>query len=174
MTTFYLVGKIVNTQGLKGELRVLSQTDFPEERFKVGSQLTIFDQKQAVKVVEIDRHRKQKNFDIVHFKGLDHINDVESFKGMTLQVTEENRQDDLEADTFYYDDIIGLSVYDTAEREIGTIRSIMALGANDVWVVQRKDNGKELLLPVIQDVVKQVDLSAQCVVIELLEGLMDE
>ncbi|MDO4679711.1 MAG: ribosome maturation factor RimM [Aerococcus sp.] len=174
MSEFYLVGKIVNTQGLKGEVRVMSQTDFPEERFKVGSQLTIFDRNRPVETVEVDRHRRQKQFEIVHFKGFDDINQVEPFKGMTLQVAEENRKDQLGQETYYYDDIIGLQVQDESGNKIGVIDSILSLGSNDVWVLKRSDNGKELLIPVIHDVVKQVDLTRQTVTIALIEGLMDE
>lgn len=174
MTEFYLVGDIVNTQGLKGEVRVMSRTDFPEERFKVGSILTIFNRQQAVKTVEVDRHRQQKNFHIVHFKGLDHINDVEPFKGMSLQVAADHRQDELATDTFYYDEIVGLAVYDENDQRIGTIQSILALAANDVWVIKRQDNGKELLIPVIHEVVKAVDVTNGRVTVALLEGMMDE
>ena len=109
---YFNVGKIVNTQGLQGELRVLSVTDFSEERFKKGSKLSIFDDKnQFVMEVEIASHRKQKNFDIVKFKGLYHINDVEKYKGCSLKVAEEDLAD-LEEDEFYYHEIIGLDVYE--------------------------------------------------------------
>src|SRR5699024_11760240 len=78
---YFNVGKIVNTQGLQGEMRVLSVTDFTEERFKKGSKLAIFDDKdQFLLEVEIASHRKQKNFDIVKFKGMYHINDIEKYK----------------------------------------------------------------------------------------------
>ena len=91
---YFNVGKIVNTQGLQGELRVLSVTDFAEERFKKGSKLSIFnDKNQFVLEVEIASHRKQKNFDIVKFKGLYHINDVEKYKGCSLKMAEEDLSD---------------------------------------------------------------------------------
>lgn len=78
---YYNVGKIVNTQGLQGEMRVLSVTDFAEERFKKGSKLAVFDDKDNFLIdVEIASHRKQKNFDIIKFKGMYHINDIENTK----------------------------------------------------------------------------------------------
>ena len=83
--TYYNVGKIVNTQGLQGELRVLSVTDFADERFKKKSILALFDDKDNyIMDVEVASHRKHKNFDIVKFKGLYHINDVEKYEGNTL------------------------------------------------------------------------------------------
>ena len=88
---YFNVGKIVNTQGLQGEMRVLSVTDFAEERFKKGNTLALFDKKdQFVMDVEIASHRKVKNFDIIKFKGMYHINDIEKFRDFTLKVREED------------------------------------------------------------------------------------
>ena len=82
---YYNVGKIVNTQGLQGEMRVMSVTDFAEERFKKGSILALFDKKEHfVMNVEIASHRKMKNFDIVKFKGMYHINDIEKYRDFTF------------------------------------------------------------------------------------------
>ena len=68
---YFNVGKIVNTQGLQGEMRVLSVTDFAEERFKKGAELALFDEKdQFVQTVTIASHRKHKNFDIIKFKDM--------------------------------------------------------------------------------------------------------
>ncbi|MGZ7204615.1 ribosome maturation factor RimM, partial [Streptococcus pyogenes] len=134
---YFNVGKIVNTQGLQGELRVMSVTDFADERFKKGAILSLFNEKnQFVMEVEIANHRKQKNFDIIKFKGLYHINDVEKYKGFTLKVAEENLTD-LEDDEFYYHEIIGLDVYEN-DVLIGQIKEILQPGANDVWVVARR------------------------------------
>lgn len=170
--TYFNVGKIVNTQGLQGELRVLSVTDFAEERFKKGSKLAIFDQKDNfVMEVEIASHRKQKNFDIVKFKGLYHINEVEKYKEHSLKVAEENLSD-LEEGDFYYHEIIGLEVYEN-DQLIGVISDILQPGANDVWVVKRKGKS-DLLLPYIPPVVLNVDVAGGRVDVELLEGLDDE
>lgn len=169
---YYNVGKIVNTQGLQGELRVMSVTDFAEERFKKGSKLSLFDEKdQFVMEVEIASHRKQKNFDIVKFKGLYHINDVEKYKGFSLKVAEENLAD-LEDGDFYYHEIIGLKVYEK-DQLLGVISDILQPGSNDVWVVKRKGK-RDLLLPYIPPVVLHVDVAAGRVDVELLEGLDDE
>lgn len=169
---YFNVGKIVNTQGLQGELRVLSVTDFAEERFKKGSKLSIFNDKdQFVLEVEVATHRKQKNFDIVKFKGLYHINDVEKYKGCSLKVAEEDLAE-LEEDEFYYHEIIGLDVYEK-DVFIGQIKEILQPGANDVWVVARKGK-RDLLLPYIPPVVLNVDIAGNRVDVELLEGLDDE
>ena len=169
---YFNVGKIVNIQGLQGELRVLSVTDFSEERFKKGSKLSIFDDKnQFVMEVEIASHRKQKNFDIVKFKGLYHINDVEKYKGCSLKVAEEDLAV-LEEDEFYYHEIIGLDVYE-GDQLIGQIKEILQPGANDVWVVARKGK-RDLLLPYIPPVILKVDIPNGRVEVDIMEGLDDE
>lgn len=169
---YFKVGKIVNTQGLQGELRVLSVTDFADERFKKGNQLSIFsEQDEYLLDVEVASHRKQKNFDIVKFKGLYHINDVEKYKGTVLKVAETNLSE-LAEDEFYYHEIIGLDVYED-EVFIGKISEILQPGANDVWVVKRQGK-KDLLLPYIPPVVLNVDVEGKRVDVSLMEGLDDE
>lgn len=169
---YFNVGKIVNTQGLQGEMRVLSVTDFAEERFKKGAILSLFDEgDRFVMEVEIASHRKAKNFDIIKFKGYNHINDIERYKGHSLKVAEEHLSH-LEEGEFYYHEIIGLDVYE-GETYLGQIIEILQPGANDVWVVKRKGK-RDLLLPYIPPVVLGVDLEKGRVEVALLEGLDDE
>lgn len=172
MTEYLNVGKIVNTQGLKGEVRVISQTDFPEERYKKGSILTLFQDGKASVELEINSHRKHKNFDIVTFVGHPSINDVEKYRDGILKVKKDDIQD-LSGDEYYYHQIIGLVVVDEAGTEIGKIKEILAPGANDVWVVQRKGK-KDVYLPYIDSVVKAINLENGTVTVELMEGLIDD
>lgn len=169
---YFNVGKIVNTQGLQGEVRVLSVTDFADERFKKGSCLALFDKKDHfVMTVEIASHRKHKNFDIVKFKGLYHINYVEKYRDFTLKVAKEDLTD-LEDGEFYYHEIIGLDVYE-GEVLIGQVKEILQPGANDVWVVKRKGK-RDLLLPYISSVILNVDVANGRIDVNVLEGLDDE
>lgn len=169
---YFNVGKIVNTQGLQGEMRVMAVTDFAEERFKKGSVLSLFDEKDnLVKVVTIASHRKNKQFDIIKFKDHYHINDIEKYKGFNLKVAESDLSD-LNEGEFYYHEIIGLEVYEN-DQLLGEISEILQPGANDVWVVKRKGK-RDLLLPYIPPVVLKVDLPNNRVDVALLEGLDDD
>ncbi|KRL83734.1 16S rRNA-processing protein RimM [Ligilactobacillus apodemi DSM 16634 = JCM 16172] len=169
---FYQVGKIVNTHGIRGEVRVVATTDFPEERFKAGNKLYAF-KPNATEGIEltVKKSRKHKQFIMLTFEGMENINLVEPLKGDDLKVSAE-QQKELEEGSYYYHQIIGLEAVTTTGEELGKITEILSPGANDVWVVKRK-NKKDLLLPVIDDVIKEVDLAAGKVEVELLDGLDD-
>lgn len=165
------VGEIVNTQGIKGEVRVQAITDFPDSRFKVGAIVYAFPKNNEIVPLEIDGSRKHKNFILLHFKGLNSINDVEYLKPSLLKIKPEQQKDDeLKPGAYYYHQIIGLNVFDNNNNKLGEIKDIMELGPNDVWVVKR-ENQKDLLLPKIDDVIKKVDLENDKVIVEMLKGL---
>lgn len=164
---FYNVGKIVNTHGIRGEVRVIPTTDFVNERFAKGAKLYL--ESIGDEPLEIESARPHKGSILVKFVGYDNINDVEKFRNQELRVSEEDQQP-LEEGTYYYHQIIGLTVKTIDGRELGTIKEILSPGANDVWVVQRPHKA-DLLLPKIDDVIKNVDLDNGVVEVELLEGL---
>ncbi|MCT1904161.1 ribosome maturation factor RimM [Oceanobacillus sojae] len=163
------IGKIVNTHGIRGEVKVLRITDF-EERFTPGNKVIITSEQKDT-TLTIDSHRIHKGFDLITFKGYTNINDVEKWKGMNLYI-DKNQAAELEEDAYYYHEIIGCSVETTEGEALGKIKEILSPGANDVWVVQRPGK-KDLLLPYIEDVVKNVDIEAGTISVELMEGMLD-
>ena len=165
---FYNVGKVVNTHGIRGDVRVMPTTDFVVERFAKGQDLYLQQAGEPLKLI-VESARQHKGFILVKFVGYDNINDVQAFRDHELMVSGKDQQP-LEDGQYYYHQIIGLSVKTVDGEELGTIKEILSPGANDVWVVQR-DGKKDLLLPVIDDVVKDVDLDAGEVTVELMEGL---
>lgn len=169
---WFNVGKIVNTHGIRGEVRVLSNTDFPEERFAKGEALTIFDEKDN-KVIDlvVKSSRQHKQFYLVVFEGLENINFVEKYKGMTLKVSEDQLFE-LEENEFYYHEIMGCTVVSEDGEEIGVVEDIYTPGANDVWGIKRKGK-KDALIPYIEDVVKDIDIENKKITIHVMEGLLD-
>ncbi|WP_027963167.1 ribosome maturation factor RimM [Halalkalibacillus halophilus] len=167
---FLNVGKIVNTHGIKGEVRVISSTDF-EERFEPGSVLFITSKEntEPVKVI-VSSHRKHKQFDLLTFEGYEDLNQVEVFKNSILQV-DQSQLHELEEHAYYYYEIIGCEVYLESGQYIGVIKEILAPGANDVWVVDR-GHSKEVLIPYIEDVVKEINIDQKRIWIEEMEGLL--
>jgi 16S rRNA processing protein RimM len=173
MTEWLNVGKIVNTHGLHGEVRVISRTDFPDKRYASGSSLFLALEDYDYKELTVKSHRKHKQFDLVAFEGYSSINDVEKFKGGLLKVRIEQLSE-LNEGEFYYHEIIGCSIFSEEGEEIGNITDVLSPGANDVWVVQRKGNRSELLIPYIEDIVKDVDIENKRVTIHVMDGLIDE
>ncbi|MBM7540552.1 ribosome maturation factor RimM [Amphibacillus cookii] len=170
MTTFFNVGKIVNTHGIKGEVKVVRITDF-EDRFNEGNTLYLFlkDTQEPIKLT-VKQHRKHKQFDMLLFEGYPSINHVEHFKEGMLKVHKDD-QSALDDDSYYYHEIIGCHVYTVDDEYIGEINEILSPGANDVWVIKREGE-KDLLIPYITPVVKEVDVVEKKIVIQPMEGLL--
>jgi 16S rRNA processing protein RimM len=166
------VGKIVNTQGIKGEVRVVSVTDFPEERYAKGAALYVRGQKGSTyEPLKVASYRRHKQFDCLTFENYNSINDIEKYKGCSLFVTKEQLSP-LEQGDFYYHEIIGVQVVTDTGQELGRVKEILSPGANDVWVV---DTGKkDVLIPYISDVVKNVDVANKVVIVHLIPGLVDD
>ncbi|MBN3526163.1 ribosome maturation factor RimM [Paenibacillus apiarius] len=165
------VGKVVNTHGIRGEVKVFPQTDFPDVRFAQGSELLLqHPETQSTLSVTVERSRLHKNMYIVKLKQFDNINDVEKYKGWMLKVSEAQLVE-LPEDEYYYHEIIGCRVVTDEGGELGVIDEILAPGANDVWVV-KPSKGKPILIPVIDDVLLNVDVEGKVVTVHLMEGLI--
>lgn len=145
---WFNVGRIVNTHGIRGEVRVLSTTDFEEERFAVGIKLAAFkkDDKKPTWVT-IESVRRHKNFILLTFEGMNNINLVEPFKEGMLKITKDQMTDDLlEENEYFFHEIIGCTIVSEEGETIGAVTDILQTGANDVWVV--KGTKKRALHPV--------------------------
>lgn len=172
MPNYLNLGKIVNTHGIKGEVRVQSITDKPEERYVPGAELVIELGAGKYETVIVRSHRPHKSFDLLTFEGYDSINDVEKYKTKMLQIDEDTLPKLAEGE-YYENDLIGLMVVNEDDEEIGRLKEVMYLPANDVWVVTRPGK-KELLLPVIESVILKVDTEQQKITVHVLEGLDED
>ena len=165
-----VIGTIVNTHGIRGELKVKAITDFADERFAKGA--TVYRLVDGAYLPEkIEKARVHKGMWLLTFAGVTNINEVEAYKGQELYVSEADRED-LDDGEYYYSDIIGCTVQDEEGQVVGTVKEIMETGANDVWIVKRP-KGADALIPVIADVVKDVNVEGKTIVIDVLEGLLD-
>lgn len=170
---WFNVGVIVNTHGIRGDIKVLSKTDFPEERFAKGSKLTMFDDATGQsQPIEIEQAREHKGMYIVKLKGFSNINEVEKYKGWVIRVSAEE-QGTLDEGDYFYHQIIGCSVYTEDGELLGSITEILSPGANDVWVVTPSNTkAKPILLPVIDPVILNVNIAERRITVHLLEGLI--
>ena len=167
---YFKVGTIVNTHGIRGEVKILAITDFADERFKKGATLQV-ETKDGFVPFQVKSSRLHKNMWLVLFEGVNNINDIEKYKTHDVYVYGDARET-LGDDEYYYDEIIDSRVFDLDCNDIGVVSEIMTTGANDVWVVKRPGQ-KDALIPMIDDVVKNVDVDNKRITIDALEGLLD-
>ena len=165
----FQVGVISSTHGVRGEVKVFPTTD-DVKRFKRLKEVLLDTGKEQIPL-EIEGVKFFKQFAILKFKGIDNINDIEKYKGKSLFVTRENAVR-LRKDEYFIADLIGITVFDEEEKEIGELKDVIETGANDVYVIQMSD-GKELLLPAIKQCILDGAVEKGTMKVHILEGLLD-
>lgn len=167
MKQFLETGKITGTHGLKGEVRVQPWADSPE--FLADFEELYLD--NGNKKLEITSARVHKNMLIMKIRGVDTIEEADKLRNKVLYM---NRDDvELEEGAYFIQDLIGLDVIDdeTGER-LGRLDDVSETGANDVYHV-KTDDGREFLIPVIPDVVREISPEQGFVRIFKMKGLFD-
>lgn len=157
----YSIGKVVQTHGIKGEVKIKPHTDF--DRFVKGSDVIIQDTKYKIQTV-----REQKDLLLVSFVGYPTLTDVEHLKQQEIYTDEEPL--DLESDAFHLPKLIGLKVYDQHNYLIGTVLELVDVPQGYLLRILRDDNGKTVLIPFIDKFIKSVDETS--IHIETIEGLI--
>jgi 16S rRNA processing protein RimM len=156
------IGRIVAPRGVRGELKVEPLTDFPE-RFAPGQVIWLGGLRR-----EVEGSRQQRSHLLLKLAGVDSAEQAAALRGELLEVPQEELHA-LGEGQYYRFQLQGMAVYDTAGQALGTIVDILSTGANDVYVV-RGPRG-ELLLPAIEEVVKEVNAEGGRMVVELMEGM---
>ena len=139
------IGKIVGTHGLKGELKIRSNSDFADKRFKKGNEIIISYQNQD-------------------------INLVEKYIGSFVYGYKDDEL--LDADEYFYTDLIGMQVVSTEGTKIGPVTSIYDNTRHDILNIDH--NGKNVAIPYVDAFIKDVDVEKKIIVVMLIKGLIDE
>ena len=163
------VGVFANTHGVRGEIKVFPTTD-DVARFKKLKKIYL-DKGIEKMELEIQSVRYFKNMVILKFKGIDNINDIEKYKGKDLLIHREQAVP-LKEDEYFICDIINAQVVTETGEEVGVLKEVLQTGANDVYVV-RTTEGKEILLPVIDECVLDLNVEEKIVTVRLMPGIMD-
>lgn len=158
------MARVLGAHGIRGEIRCEIITDFPE-RFRRTRRLFAG---EARVPLEVERSRLDKRGLILKAAGIESRSEAERLRGQMLHVPEAQAVK-LPAGSYFWHQIIGLKVCSVDGMELGTIREIIQTGSNDVYVV--RDDNHELLIPAIQDVVREIDVAAGVMKIELIDGL---
>ena len=161
---YICIGKIVNTHGIKGELRIISDFPYKKEIYSQGNHLYVGCEKTKFM---LNTYRHHKIFDMVTFDGINDINDVIKYKGEFIYFD----RDEVKLPGLIDSDYIGLSVYN-GNAYIGDVTSIMKSKPNDILVIE-KENSRNLI-PNIPVFIKSIDLYKKCIYIESIEGLINE
>ena len=169
MEELFRVGVISNTHGIRGEVKVYPTTD-NVRRFDDLKEVILDTGKEQLNL-NVTSVKYFKNMVILKFKEVDNINDINPYKGMNLLVTRENAIP-LEEGEYYIADIIGSKVITDEDKILGTLTDVLQTGANDVYVVKTKD-GKEVLLPSIEECILDRDIENKIVKVHIMKGLLD-
>ena len=163
-------GKIVNTHGLRGEVKIVPWTDSPEDFEDISEVFVKI--KSEYKPLTVQSVRYQKNNLIVKFKEICDIDEALLYKTAVVYA-DRDQLGELEDGVYYIVDLIGLEVIEDTGEKIGVISDVFNTGANDIYEVKREGK-RNLLLPVIDSVVKEVNIDGGYVTIHMMEGLDDE
>lgn len=162
------IGQIVNTHGLKGDMKIYPYTDYPE-RFEEIDYLYI--EGEGDKKWNIEKVRYQKNMVLLKLKGVDTIEMVEEIRDRYLFIDDKNLRD-LDEDETFISDLIGLNVYLEDLTPVGTIKDVLQYTANDVYVIVNEE-GKEFLIPALKIFIPVVDVKNNKVIITPIEGMLE-
>ena len=157
-----VIGKISAPHGVRGEVRIVPLTDFPE-RFENLKTVFLEDDSK----MELESVKFSNKFIIAKFKNINSRNDIEIFNGKLLMLNRSDIPSLLEGE-YYNCDIIGLEVIDDKGSKLGKITEVLKTGSNDVYVVEGK---KQILVPALKKVVKEINLVDGFMKVELLEEL---
>ena len=159
-----VVGRVLRPWGAHGDLRVHELTD-RQDRFAPKSRVVV---RGAAYVIERSR-KAQRSIRLLKLEGVETLEAARGLQGAELEVPADELAP-LPEGRYYHYHLVGLRVVSTAGEDLGELTEVMETGANDVFVVTR--NGDEVLIPAVADVVKDVDLEAGVMTVELLPGLI--
>lgn len=159
---YLVVGKVVTPWGTRGELKVAILTDFPD-RFRELKRVYLGDEPWM-----LEGHRRHGRWVILKLEGCADRNSAEKLRGELVRIPLEEAVS-LSEDEYYVYQIVGLEVWTSEGEHLGRVSEVLFTGANEVYVV--KGERGQILVPAIEDVVREVDLEGGRLIVEPLEGM---
>jgi len=160
-----VVGRIARAHGIKGQVIVNPETDFPEERFRAG--VTMFTTRGPIRLTAA---RLQNGRPVIGIEGVETMNDAETLAGLELRVPAEELAA-LPDGIFYHHDLVGCQVVTGAGDAVGTVESVEGTLAGSRLVVAGAKG--EILIPLATEICRTIDVAGKRIVIEPPEGLLD-
>ena len=162
------VGQIVNTFGIKGEVKVVPFTN-DMKRFDDLKKVYVTSRKDS-KLYKVESVRYHKNMVLLKLEGINNPEDAEMLKNAYLEIDREDAIP-LEEGTYFIADLIGLEVYSDEGNLLGKVEDIYNTGSNDIYVI-KDELGKQILLPGIKEVIKDVQIQNAKIIVHLIPGLI--
>lgn len=164
------IGKIINTHGIKGELKIQSYSDFDAQRYKIGNTVYIHYENAYFPFV-VKTFRTHKGNSLVSFEEHQNINDVEKYKNSYIFISKKDREP-LKNGMFYRDELVGLIAQSNNQQVLGKVVAVEETNGAQNNLRIRSEDGKEFLVPYIPEFIKQVDISSGTITIAMQEGLL--
>ncbi|MGN1269913.1 MAG: ribosome maturation factor RimM [Clostridia bacterium] len=165
---YFEIGQIVNHFGIKGMVKV---NPFTDDISKFEELKTILlEQNKKLTEVQIEEVKYSKNQVLLKLKGINTVEDAEKYRGCYLKIARKDAKK-LPKDTYFIADLIGTTVYTEEGVLLGKVQDIYNSGASDIYVV-KDDNGKQILLPAINEVIKDIDIEQEKITVHLIKGLI--
>lgn len=165
---YTIVGKLINTHGIKGEVKIFPLTDnigrFSDLKYAYLGEDKI--------LVTVDGVKYHKGIAILKFKEYNDINDVQIFKDSYVFVDDKNRVI-LPENHFFISDLLNCKVNDTKGNYIGIIKDVIQGNSNDVYVINNDIINKEYMVPVVKEFVKDVNIKDRLIIIDPIEGMIE-
>jgi 16S rRNA processing protein RimM len=165
-----VVGRIARAHGIRGQVIVNLATDFPAERFQEGAELFV-ERGGSVRPVRLTSVRFQHDRPVIGIEGIATMSEAETLAGLELRVPVD-RLMPLPAGTYYHHDLVGCRVETVDGREIGVVGDVEATTGGGHLVVEGGERG-EILIPIVAEICKSVDVAGKRIVIEAPNGLLD-
>ncbi|MBR3934241.1 MAG: 16S rRNA processing protein RimM [Clostridia bacterium] len=159
------IGEIINTHGLRGEVKVYPRCDYPEFFEEIPG--VYLKNETYLKITGVKYH---KNTVILKFRGTNTVEEAEGLRGEIVYV-EKSLFDNLPDGTYLIADIIGLEVFEDG-TSYGKITDCIQTGSNDVYIVEDKSKN-QILIPALKDVIQEVNINEGIMKVKLPEGLLD-
>ncbi len=161
---YIYIGDIVNTHGIKGEVKILSHFKYKSNVFIKGTPIYIGKDKEKQ---VINSYRKHKIFDMITLLGFNDINEVLKYKGEPVYID----KNEIKIDGILNEELIDMDVYNE-DSFIGKVTDILNNGVYDILVIEKENNKN--LVPNINEFIKNIDLENKKIQINMIEGLINE
>jgi len=165
------IGKIVGAHGIKGVVKVFSYAE-SLSRYQSGMQLVLKDSHGNRFVRTVNWAKQHSKTILLSLDSIQDRSQAEALIGSELLI-EKAALEELDEDSYYWDDLLGLAIYHVSGEYIGELTAIIPTGSNDVYVARQKtsDGQTEVLIPALVSVVKEIDLDRKIMRVDLPEGL---